>query len=447
VSTDSRAVRAGELYVALSGENHDGHAYLAQALANGAAAALVSDASRVPAGLPSIVATDTRRALGELARFHRLRWGGPLVAITGSAGKTTTKELTAAALSGLGQRVLATRGNLNNDVGLPMTLLELSAAHDVAVVEIGTSGPGEIAWLAHVAAPQLGVVTTVALAHAERLPTLDAVADEKCALLRALPADGAAIYSLDSEPLSARRESFSAERVLSFGAGEGADLQLTKRTLGPDMITHCVLGGAAGASLGFDLRLFGLGPALDACAALAVVLALHGAPALRPAAAALTKLEPLPGRMRPCKGRGGSLIIDDSYNANPASMLSSLSALRELATLRQGRAIAALGDMAELGDHSEAEHAGVGRELVRAGVSEALLCGPLMAHAARAARDEVTRLRAKGPHVEHRSNPEACVPELIRLLGPKDTLLVKGSRSMQMERLVDALSLDKGDAA
>ena len=185
VVSDSRAVRAGQLYVALRGEHHDGHKFLAQAHAQGAAAALVSDVQQAPAGLPLIIVADTRRALGELALAHRVRWGGELIAITGSAGKTTTKELTAAALRALGHRVHSTQGNLNNEIGLPMTLFGLAPEHDVAVVELGTGGPGEIAWLAHVARADIGVVTTVSLAHAEKLGSLDGVADEKTALLRA----------------------------------------------------------------------------------------------------------------------------------------------------------------------------------------------------------------------------------------------------------------------
>src|SRR6185312_12425053 len=180
----SRAVKPGQLYVALKGERHDGHAYLADVQAAGAAAAVIEEAAEAaaPKGLPLLVVADTRRALGEIARFHRTRWGKSLVAITGSAGKTTTKELTAAALRavGSGQRVLSTFGNLNNDIGLPMTLFGLTPEHDVAVVEIGTGGPGEIAWLTHVAEPTVGVVTTVALAHVARLGTLSEVADEKC---------------------------------------------------------------------------------------------------------------------------------------------------------------------------------------------------------------------------------------------------------------------------
>ncbi len=183
VVTDSRAVQPGQLYVALRGETHDGHKFLAQAHAQGACAALVERADQAPAGLPIVVVQDTRRALGDLAHLHRSRWAKPVVAITGSAGKTTTKELTAAVLGALGHNVLRTQGNLNNDIGVPMTLLGLTAAHDVAVIELGTSAPGEIARLAQIARADVGVVTTVSLAHTAGLGTLAAVADEKCALL------------------------------------------------------------------------------------------------------------------------------------------------------------------------------------------------------------------------------------------------------------------------
>ena len=445
VTSDSRALQPGELYVALKGEHHDGHAFLAHAQAAGASAAIVSDAAAAPEGLPLIVVADPRRALGDLARAHRRRWAGQLLAITGSAGKTTTKELTAVALASAGRRVLATHGNLNNDIGLPMTLFGLSREHDAAVVEIGTSGPGEIARLSEICEPNAGIVTTVALAHVERLTSLDAVADEKCALLRALPGDGVAIYGRDSAQLEARRSSFTAGRVIGFGEAEGSDLRLTRRELRADMTTRCVLQLADPAGeYELQLKLFGSGPALDAAAALALVFAWHGADALPLAAAALAAVEPPPGRMRPYRGRGESLIVDDTYNANPASMRSSIGALTELARLRKGRGVAVLGDMAELGAQAEAEHARLGVLLAQAGVAEAYLCGPLMAHAAQAARAEVKRKRAKGPHVEHQDDAQRALPELMRSLAAQDVVLVKGSRAMRMETVVDALRAGKG---
>ncbi|HEY2733896.1 MAG TPA: Mur ligase family protein, partial [Polyangiales bacterium] len=237
VVTDSRALKPGQLYVALRGEHHDGHRFLPPSAAQGAAAALVEREDEAPAGLSLIVVPDTRRALGELARAHRTRWGGKLVAITGSAGKTTTKELTAAALRALGHRVLSTEGNLNNEIGLPMTLFGLAAQHDLAVVEIGTGGPGEIAWLAYVGRPEIGVVTTVSLAHAEKLGSLEGVADEKTSLLRMLPSDGVAIYGADSELLVARAPSFAGRSTIAFGSAEGADLRLLGSVLDADLST------------------------------------------------------------------------------------------------------------------------------------------------------------------------------------------------------------------
>jgi UDP-N-acetylmuramoyl-tripeptide--D-alanyl-D-alanine ligase len=447
VVSDSRAMRAGQLYVALRGEHHDGHKFLAQAHAQGAAAALVSDAQQAPAGLPLIVVPDTRRALGELALAHRARWGGEVIAITGSAGKTTTKELTAAALRALGHRVLSTQGNLNNEIGLPMTLFGLAPEHDVAVVELGTGGPGEIAWLAHVARADIGVVTTVSLAHAEKLGSLDGVADEKTALLRALPDSGVAIYGVDSPQLAARAPSFAGRRRIAFGIDASADLRLEGSALTADFATELRyrLAGES-ASRSCELRLSGVGAALDALAALGVVLGLHDESALETAATGLCNVQALPGRMRPRSGVHGALVIDDTYNANPASMASSLRTLTELAQLRGGRAIAALADMAELGDHSQAEHERIGREVVELGLSDVFFCGPAMAHAARAARDEVRARRAKGPHVEHFDEPLASLSALQRLIDPRDAVLVKGSRALSMERVVEALCPEEDGA-
>jgi len=393
--------------------------------------------------------------LGEIALFHRQRWGKRLVAITGSAGKTTTKELTAAALRGVGRNVLATVGNLNNDVGLPMTLLCLEPEHDVAVVEIGTSAPGEIAWLTHVAAPEVGVVTTVALAHVEKLGTLAAVAEEKCALLRGLPKHGTAIYSADSPELLKRVPTFGAEQVLGFGLSENSQVRLVRQQLGPDLSTwldyaispeaYAVHEPAEAQPHTLALSICGRSAALDALAATGVVLALEGEGALPAAGQGMRTLAPLPGRMRPLRGVRGALVIDDSYNANPASMAASLATLAELSKQRGGRAIAALADMAELGAHTQAEHEHVGRLVVELGLSDVVFCGAEMAHAARVALQEVQARRAKGPHVQHVQDPAAAVGLLARLLDSRAAILVKGSRSLGMERVVDALCPGWGD--
>ncbi|HTU58291.1 MAG TPA: UDP-N-acetylmuramoyl-tripeptide--D-alanyl-D-alanine ligase [Polyangiales bacterium] len=442
VVTDSRAVQPGQLYVALRGERHDGHAFLAQAQKQGAAAAVVEAGSeaQAPTGLPLIVVADTRRALGEIGRLHRARWGHALVAITGSAGKTTTKELTAAALRGVGQVVLATVGNLNNEIGLPMTLFGLEPEHTVAVVEIGTGGPGEIAWLAHVADPNVGVVTTVALAHVAKLKTLADVAEEKTALLKSLPREGAAIFSVDSEELRARANTIGARRIIGFGLDRSAQLRLSRCELRADLsmnVEYQVEGDPAARS--FKLGLYGQSAALDALAALGVVLALHGASALAAAELGMQAVKPLPGRLAPRTSAQGALIIDDSYNANPASVAASLQTLAEVSRVRGGQAIAALGDMAELGDHSKAEHERIGRLVVELGLSDVFFCGPEMAHAAEAARHEVKARRAKGPRVHHFADPNAAASDLMRMLDGRSAVLVKGSRASAMERVADAL--------
>jgi UDP-N-acetylmuramoyl-tripeptide--D-alanyl-D-alanine ligase len=443
VVTDSRAVRSGQLYVALRGENHDGHAFLAQAAQRGAAAALVSDATQAPLGLPLVVVTDTRKALGDLACAHRLAWGGRVVAITGSAGKTTTKEITAALLSALGRNVLRTQGNLNNDIGVPMTLLCLEAQHDVAVIEIGTSGPGEIANLARIASPNVGVVTTVSLAHTAGLGSLEAVADEKHALLSALPRDGVAIYSADSAVLRARVSRIAAERVLAFGEEASAGVRLERYALTEALATECVFRiqsreYGVDQTLPATLGLCGQGPALDAAAALAVVLAEHGPNALSKAAAALRAVVPVAGRLAPKQGDSDCLIIDDSYNANPASMAASLETLAQVAAVRRGRAVAVLGDMAELGDHAKAEHARIGEAAMRLGVSVLIGCGPQMRDAAESARRAAAATKQEA-RIEHVADPEAAATLVQSLLAARDAVLIKGSRSMGMERAVNAL--------
>jgi len=448
VVTDSRAVLAGTLYVALRGEHHDGHAFVAQAQQLGAAAVLVDDMRHVPGDLPAVCVSDTRHALGELALLHRSRWPGKLVAVTGSAGKSTTKELTAAALSALGHKVLRTRGNLNNDIGLPMTLLCLDASHDVAVVEVGTSAPGEIARLARLACADVGVVTSVSLAHTAGLGSLADVADEKCALLRALGAKGVAVYSADSEVLRARVPSFGGARTISFGLHDDANVRLLRHVLSAELTTRCTyrLAGSADA-LEVNLGLCGIGPALDAGAALAVVLALYGAAALPKAARGLPAVAPLPGRLAPRPTAGGALVIDDTYNANPASMQASLATLVALAHARQGRAIAALGDMAELGVHSQAEHERIGEYAAQLGVAALFVCGAEMTHAARTARVASAALPpGTAPRVQHFMDPVQSAQEIGSFMHARDAVLVKGSRSMLMERVVEALCASAGGA-
>ena len=435
VTTDSRAV--------VRGERFDGHAFVARALQAGAAAVLVSDPTAVPAGTAHVVVGDTLHALGELAARHRARWGGRVLAVTGSAGKTTTKELAFAALRAAGAKVVRSQGTLNNLIGAPMSLLTLDAGSELMVQEIGTSAPGEIARLSEITRPEVGIVTAVAVAHAEGLGSLEQVAEEKAALLRALPENGTAIYRSAEPLIAAQLARVRARRKLAFGSDAGADVRLARSELsfassGPAMVCELSVLGPV-RTLRAELQLFGIGPALDAAAALAAVLALQGESALQDAVRGLGELAPSAGRLEPRSGPAGSLLLDDSYNANPASMEASIATAVQLAKLRGGRAVLVLGDMLELGASAREEHEQVGRLAAQPGVAMLLACGTQMTAAAERAR-ETAQGAQPALSVLHLADPAGAADLLRPLLGPNDVVLVKGSRSMAMERVVHGLA-------
>ncbi|MEY4513194.1 MAG: hypothetical protein RLZZ450_5316 [Pseudomonadota bacterium] len=460
VAIDSRAVVAGGLFVAVRGEHHDGAAYIPTAATAGAAGLLVdgewanSVAGQVVleafAALPRVEVADTTHALGDLAALHRQRWGGRVVAITGSAGKTTTKELTAAALEGAGARVLKTLGNLNNQFGVPMMLLCAGSQHDTAVLELGTSGPGEIARLGEIAQPQVATVVLAALAHTEGLGSLEAVADEKASLWAALAADGTAIVNADDVELMRRLR--RDVKTLSFGTAESATVRLLDAELridatGTRTSTRITIQGLG--ELRFDLAMLGRAAALDACAAIAAVIAVFGlgetesdrGAAIQAGVQALSKVPPTPGRMA-CKAtRWGVTLCDDSYNANARSMALGLETLHELAEQTGGRSIAVLADMKDLGHYAQGEHVRIGELAVRLGVDVLVGCGPEMAHAtSAAARLSAGRLAPHPTRVAHVMAPLDAVALVQSMCRPGDVVLVKGSRAMAMERVVTALA-------
>jgi UDP-N-acetylmuramoyl-tripeptide--D-alanyl-D-alanine ligase len=440
VVADSRAAQAGNLYVALRGERQDGHAFVQSALAKGAAAVLVHDRAALPKGTAAVVVADTQHALGELAALHRKRWAGRVIAITGSAGKTTTKELTFAALRAGGARVTRSAGNLNNLIGVPMSLLCLDAQSDVCVLELGTSAPGEIARLAEISAPDVGVVTGVALAHSAGLGTLEDVAREKAALLWALGKRGVAIYRADDAALCAQLARVRAKKQLSFSGSQDASVRLLSHTLDekPSMVCELEFQEAKRV-LRCELALFGVGPALDAAAAMAVVLAVLGESALDAAARGLRELLPSPGRLCPVAGPQGSLVIDDTYNANPASMRASIETALALAQARAGRVLLVLGDMLELGQASRAEHEAVGKQAAQPEVSLLVACGVEMTATVEAAREQARRVGHE-LSVAHLSDPDGAAGLVRPMLREHDVVLVKGSRGMTMERVVRGLT-------
>lgn len=437
VAIDSRAVAPGALFVAVRGAQQDGAAFVPAATAAGAAALLVHRGSQIASSLPRVEVDDTTRALGAIATLHRKRWGRSIVAITGSVGKTTTKDLTAAAFAATARRVHKTTGNLNNQFGVPMTLLGLTSEHDLAVLEVGTSGRGEIAALGNIVQPDVAAVLVAAAAHTEGLGTVSAVADEKASLFGTLRAGGKGVVNLDDPELSARTP-HDLERV-SFGTSEHAQVRLVSARLHSDG-TEVVLSIKDFGELTVALGLIGYAAALDACAALACVLALRGENALLAASAGLAGVQPAPGRMAPQRLARGVVVIDDSYNANPRSAQVSLETLKELTAAPDTRSIAVLADMKELGSLSQMEHARLGEFCVRNGIDVLIGCGPEMVHAtALAARLSAGRLAPHPTRVVHVIDPLEAVRVVRSFWRVGDVVLVKGSRSMLMERVVQGL--------
>ncbi|HZY01922.1 MAG TPA: UDP-N-acetylmuramoyl-tripeptide--D-alanyl-D-alanine ligase [Anaeromyxobacteraceae bacterium] len=435
VFTDTRKPVAGACFVALRGERFDAHDFLQEAARAGAACAVVAEARAADvaaAGLPLLAVPDTLAALGALARHHRRRFRVPLVAVTGSNGKTTTREMVAAILATRG-KVLKSEGNLNNEVGVPLTLLGLGPEHEAAVVEMGMNHPGEIARLCAIAEPQVGVVTNAAPAHLEGLGSVEAVADAKAELYRGLPPGGIAVANADDARML-RRAQESGRHLITFARGRGrrGDVVLL------EVLSHgeegiAFLLGIGNREVEVRLSLVGEHNATNAAAAAAAAVALgctdreiaRGLSAVRPVGRRL-RLEPLPS---------GVFLVDDCYNANPLSMGAALSTLAALSASRGGRPAAVLGDMLELGAAEAEAHRELGAAAARTGLSWLAAFGPRSRATFEAARAGGLADGAAF-HTEDVAALTAFVKERLR---PGDVLLVKGSRGMRLERLVEAL--------
>lgn len=425
VSTDSRIVKAGDLFIALTGDTFDGHAFVAGAQALGAVAAMVA-APHAPA-LPGnlLVVADTLAGLQSLSAQWRRRFSMPLIVVTGSNGKTTVKEMTAAILRAAlpADTVLATRGNFNNGVGLPLTLLELRATHRAAVVELGMNHRGETRELAALAQPTITVVNNAQREHQEFMVSVDAVADEHADAIRALPFGGYAIINADDERAQVWRDAAAAvgARVVSFGLDRAADVHAVVRAdAAASDLTITTPAGTFNTRLGVP----GMAMARNALAATAAALTA-GAP-LAAVAAGLAAFRPVGGRLARSVAASGAAIIDDSYNANPDSVRAAIDVLARATSPRW----LVLGDMGEVGDAGPALHREVGDYARSAGIERLFATGALAAHAA----------AAFGSRGEHYADTQALLVAL-RTQPPdaRTTVLVKGSRFMHMERLVAAL--------
>jgi len=431
VSTDTRGDVAGKLFVAIVGPRHDAHAFLAQALAAGATGLLVQRADAPPAGSRAavLVVPDTTLALGALAAGHRAGFQGPLVAITGSNGKTTTKEMCAAIL-GVGGPCLKNRGNLNNNIGLPLTLLERDAVHRTLVIEIGMNHRGEIAPLAAIARPTVGVITNVGTAHIEHLGSRDAIAEEKGELVAALGPGATAVLNAGDPRVLAQRARTRA-RCVTFGLAEAAQVRADRVTaLGERGFAFDLVAEGRRTAV----QLAGLADSTVPNALAAAAAALAAGASLGDVAEGLARYQPVGGRMERVTLPRNIILINDTYNANPQSMQVALESLAKLKGSSRG--IAVLGDMGELGDAALAAHRATGALVAALRLDHLFALGHFaepLAEAAVGAGMASDRVHVGGSH-------EEVAAALRELLQGNDWVLVKGSRSMKMERVVAALA-------
>ncbi|MDA0981430.1 MAG: UDP-N-acetylmuramoyl-tripeptide--D-alanyl-D-alanine ligase [Proteobacteria bacterium] len=422
LSTDTRSVARGELFVAIRGEKYDGHVFLDVAKQRGAAAAMVDRTHLGPAPLPLLVVEDTRKGLGRLGAHWRARFQPVLIAVAGSNGKTTTKEMLTAILRAHagGDRVLATPGNLNTDIGVPMTLLRMTGNHTHCAIELGMNHPGEIAYLAAIARPTIAVVTNAQREHQEFMKTVAAAAEENASVFAALAADGVAVINGDDEQAHIFRRAKGARQTVEFKIEGGADVTATY-SLGPlssDIVVRTPAGEAKAS-----IAIPGLHNVRNALAAAACGFAAGMAPAA--IAKGLADFRPYTGRHQVKTLPSGATLIDDSYNANPDSVRAAIDVLAQLPR----PTLLILGDMGEVGDSGPAYHREVGAYAKDKGISRLLAAGE-------ATRETVRAFGQGASHVED-------VEKIAAQAGGAKSLLVKGSRFMRMERVVSALTGEK----
>jgi UDP-N-acetylmuramoyl-tripeptide--D-alanyl-D-alanine ligase len=422
VSTDSRTLKPGALFVALRGPNFDGTAFVQAAAAQGAIGALVERA--IPGALPQVRVPDTLRALQELAKSWRADFTLPVVAVAGSNGKTTAKEMTSAILSRMGL-CMATHGNLNNHIGVPVTLMRLEPSHRSAVIEMGANAIGDVAALMRIAQPTVGLITNAGAEHLEGFGNLDGVAQGEGETVSCLAPEGTAIINADDAYAGYWRGISGAKRIVTFGVHTHADFAAknvfqgiergefaTRFTLNCPLGERAIMLKAGGAH--------NIGNALAAAAAASAAGA-----SLEDIALGLADFRAVAGRLQLKAGTRGSWIIDDSYNANPSSVRAALEVMRSLS----GATWLVLGDMAELGEVSHDSHAHIGSYARDCGIKRLFAMGPLSSRA----------VETFGPGGEWFADAESLTRRLQAELSPGVTVLIKGSRINRLERVVQAL--------
>ena len=425
LTTDSRQLRKGDLFLALRGEHFDAHNFLESVETTGAAAVV---AERVPPGfsLPALIVPDTKMALAEIARYWRTKFSLPVIGVTGSNGKTTVKEMIASILVEYvgAECSLSTTGNLNNEIGVPMTVLRLQKQYRCAVIELGMNHPGEIALLASIAMPTVALVNNAQREHQEFMQSVDAVAEENGSVLRSLPVDGTAVFPADDIYTDFWR-SIAAEssqrKILTFGLSKNADVrgQYQPNVFGSDMQISI-----AGETFSVCLSAAGVHNALNALAAADCCHAIVVTNEI--IMCGLVAFQPVNGRLQLKQAANGASIIDDTYNANPDSVRAAIDVLAQFGQ----NGVLVLGDMGEVGEGGIAFHQEIGAYARERGIAQLLTLGALAQHAA----------FSVGNRAKHFENIDEMQAALDACILASSTVLVKGSRFMKMERVVTHLT-------
>lgn len=437
VNSDSRKVTAGELFVALKGENFDGHRFAEQALSKGAVAAMVDEdfgLSQESGLSPALLVPDTLEALGKLASYWRSQFAVPVAAITGSNGKTTVKEMLssiAKAAVNAESNVLATEGNLNNHIGMPMTLLKLNKQHQYAIIEMGMNHKGEISYLSNLARPNVALINNAGSAHIGELGSLEAIANAKGEIFEGLTKDGIAVINADDVFVPLWKSLVANKKVFTFGLKNPADVTATYTLQASACDIKVTTPKGVFAVL---LLVPGLINVMNALAATATAIAMDIS--LKSIQQGLQNYGGVADRLQHLKGVNGALVINDCYNANPTSMKAAIDVL----VAKKGKKILVLGDMGELGDKAEEYHAEIGAYAQAAGIDILLTLGTLSIGMTNTFNKNAGASRPQT--ATHYLTPQSLTDDLLMLMNSGSNVLVKGSRSMAMERIVNEIYID-----
>lgn len=422
VSTDTRELKPGQLFIALSGENFDGHAFLQSAYEKKAAGLVISKPTTFE--LPTIQVADTRIALGEIAAYHRAKFPDlPIIAITGSCGKTTTKSMIASILAKMGPTLSPIR-SFNNDVGVPLTLLELDKKHQYAVIEMGANHPHEIAYLSGITRQNVAVITNVAPAHLEGFGSIEGVARAKGEIYETLSATGVAILNMDDPFCDYWRNVIKTPQIFTFGLTQDADFTAQNIYLDNEARAHFDLVYPEG-KIAISLPVLGIHNVMNALAAIAAAYAVGAN--VEAIQIGLTEVNPTQKRLIKYDGLAGARIIDDTYNANPLSVSAAL----EILAHSEGERIFVFGGMAELGQEEERFHKEIGDKAKKLGIDKLYACGKLSHFT----------VQAFGKNGFYFPDQDSLIQALKPLMNKSIVILVKGSRSARMENIVQALML------